>query len=408
MQGQVMQVQYGALDRFKLALKNLVPPSLKFEIRQKKGQLRHFFASLRFWQWQHTTFLLNENTAGDNTPSENTTNKINPITIHYKGRPQNKAVLKALLGVDSNTAETNNGQANINAGEVYITEHFIRDAIRIPFCLITIVKLGLPIDEILASYSKSLRRSINSERPNYRYETVIDIAKLDAIENRMLKPYAIARHDLGAAQLEPGLVRKFAQKEHGRLDVLLQGNEEVGCHLGNPYTRKGKRYWHVNRLGYPLAIFSDYKRWGEVNSINLHLALEASIQNGYDYCDYGVSLAKPGHGLIEWKRRRRGFLATHDNFSYFYMRLPKSGGAQFLWHTPMFGAEAGKPTLHLGIPDGKTDEELLARYHEMGYAGLYKVYLDCVKLPSEQFIHAIRALYVDQESQPIIITYVVG
>ena len=64
--------------------------------------------------------------------------------------------------------------------------------------------------------------------------------------------------------------------------------------------------------------------------------------------------------------------------------------------------------LHLGIPAGKTEEEMLARYHEMGYAGLYKGYLDCVKPPSAQFIDSIRALYADQESQPLVITYTVG
>jgi hypothetical protein len=385
--------QSNMLNHIASKIKNCVPASIRFEIRQKRAQLAHFFASLRFWQWQHAKFPLSES---------------NPTTIHYKGRLQNKPVLMALLGVDATTTTQINEHTNSSANEVYVTEHPMRDAICIPFALITIVKLGRSIEDIVASYSKSLRRSINSERPNYRYHAIDEIDKVDAIESSMLRPYASARHDIGAAQLQSGLVRRFAQKAHGRLDVLLQGDEEVGCHLGNPYTRKGKRYWHVNRLGYPQTVFSDYKRWGEVNSMNLHLALEAAIANGYDYCDYGVSLAKPGHGLIEWKRRRRGFLATHDNFKYFYLKLPKTGGAQFLWESPVFGVEGGKPTLHLGVPEGKTDEELLARYHEMGYAGLYKVYLDCVKPPSAQFIESIRTLYADQETQPLVITYIVG
>lgn len=382
-----MQDQW--FDQLISSAKNLIPQSLRFEIRQKKGQIKHFFGRLCFWKWQHFSFPLSENS---------------PISIHYKGRPENKPMLVALLGASAMPAKE-----GVPAGDVvYVTEHYMRDAICIPFALITIVKLGRSIEDIVASYSKSLRRSIAADRPNYRFQAIDQIEKVDAIENSMLKPYAIARHDIGAAQLEPGLVRKFAQKAHGRLDLLLQGDEEVGCHLGNPYTRQGKRYWHVNRLGYPQKVFSDYKRWGEVNSMNLHLALEAAVANGYDYCDYGVSLAKPGHGLIEWKRRRRGFLATHDNFKYFYMKLPKTGGAQFLWESPVFGVEGGKPTLHLGIPEGKTDEELLARYHEMGYAGIYKVYLDCVKPPSAQFIAAIRELYADQETQPMVITYIVG
>ena len=382
-------MQFRGLSNLILALKNGVPPSLRFEIRQKKFQLKHLFARLNYLNWQHFSFPLSET---------------NSATIHYKGRPENKALLMALLGADAAISNL-----SIPSGsKVYVTEHPMRDAICIPFALITIVKLGRSIEDIVSTYSKSLRRSINSERPNYRYQAIDNIDKVDAIENIMLKPYATARHDIGAAQLEPGLVRKFAQQQHGRLDLLMQGDEQVGCHLGNPYTRKGKRYWHVNRLGYPSSVFTDYKRWGEVNSINLHLALEAAIENGYDYCDYGVSLAKPGHGLIEWKRRRRGFLATHDNFDYFYMKLPKTGGAQFLWDSPVFGVEGGKPTLHLGIPKGKTEEEMLARYHEMGYGGLYKVYLDCVIPPSAQFLESMRALYADQDPQPLIISYIVG
>ena len=382
-------MQARGFSQLSSALKSCVPASLKFEIRQKKAQIQHFVASLNWLKWQDFSFPLSET---------------NLTTVHYKGRPENKPVLIALLGADSAVS-----YPNPPAGDkVYVTEHPMRDAICIPFYLITIVKLGRPIEDILASYSKSLRRSINSERPNYRYQAINCVDKIDSIESDMLKAYATLRHDTGAAQLGPGIVQKIAQKAYGRLDLLLQGDEEVGCHLGNPYTRKGKRYWHVNRLGYPSSVFLDYKRWGEVNSINLHLALESAIENGYDFCDYGISLAKPGHGLIEWKRRRKGFLATYNSFNYFYMKLPKTGGAQFLWDTPVFGVEGGKPTLHLGIPAGKTEEEMLARYNEMGYGGLYKVYLDCVTPPSAQFVESIRALYADHESQPMIISYVVG
>ena len=382
-------MQSRGLSKLASALISWISPSLLFEIRQIKGQLKHFFFRLNFLNWQHFSFPLSDT---------------NTSTVHYKGRPENKAMLLALLGADSTISHP-----SIPSGhKVYVTEHPMLDAICIPFFLPTIVKLGRPIEDIVASYSKSLRRSISSDRPGYRHQGIDNIGKIEAIENNMLRPYAMVRHGSGTYQLAPGVVQKFAQKAHGRLDLLLQGDEEVGCHLGNPYMRKGKRYWHINRLGYPSTVFSDHKRWGEVNSINQHLVLEAAIENGYDYCDYGVSLAKPGHGLIEWKRRRRGFLATHDNFDYFYMKLPKKGGAQFLWDSPVFGVEGGKPTLHLGVPEGKTEEEMLARYHEMGYGGLYKVYLDCVTPPSIQFVESIRALYANHDTQPIIITYVVG
>jgi hypothetical protein len=259
----------------------------------------------------------------------------------------------------------------------------------------------------MANYSRSLRRSITAQRAEYRYETVNDITKVDAIEQEMLRPYATARHDVGAFQLDSNTVKKLALTKCGRLDLLFSGEEAVGCHLGNNYVYKGKRYWHVNRFGYPHKVFSDYKLWSEVNSINLHLALEAAIENGYDYCDYGLSLARPGCGLIEWKRRRKGFLSTYGNSNYIYLKLPDNGAAKFLWDSPLFTVENGKICLHLGIPEGIADEDVAARYHEMGYGGLYKVYLQCNKPPSEKLIEMIRDLYADQESQPMIITYLV-
>jgi hypothetical protein len=164
----------------------------------------------------------------------------------------------------------------------------------------------------------------------------------------------------------------------------------------------------VNRFGYPAHIYSDYKRWGDVNAMNLHLALESAIANNYDYCDYGISLAKPGAGLIEWKRRRKGFLSSHGIYQYFYLTLPKNGAAEFLWHSPIFGVEGEAVTLHLGLPADKTEEEIKARYHEMGYGGLQKVYLHANQAPSAALIASIQILYADQASQPEVITSLVN
>lgn len=376
------------VNQIKSALQALIPVSMRFELRQKKRRLVELLKSLCFWKWQSVRFSLSET---------------NATVIYYKGNPENKASLMRLFGINSNSVPNVSPSTN----EVYMTDYPIRDSLCMPCWLSTIVKLGRPIDDILATYSRSLRRSINEERPKYHYQTITDTATVGAIEHDMLRPYAAARHDLGAYQLDSNEVKKLAQTEAGRLDLLYQGDEKVGCHLGNVYIRKGKRYWHVHRLGYTEAVFSDFKRWGEVNSINLHLALEAAIKNGYDYCDYGVSVAKPGAGLIEWKRRRKGFLSTSENFKYFYLRPPKSGAAQFFWDAPIFAVEKNKPTLHLGIPADKTDEELTLRYREMGYGGLYKVYLHCTKPPSHQFIEMIQGLYADQESQPVVVTKLV-
>lgn len=382
-----MQKQKESTNQINLWAKKFISPSARFEIKQIKGRFTQLLAGLCFWKWKSFEFPLSENSL---------------TIIHYLGRAENKPTLMALLGINLNTS-TANISSNKYTGRAFVCEFPTPNALCIPFGLTTIVKLNRPIDDIMASYSRSLRRSITGQRAEYRYEVIQDIAKIDTVEQDMLRPYAAARHDLGAAQLEPDLVRKLAKSEFGRLDLLYQGEEAVGCHLGNFYMHKGSRYWHVNRFGYPYNVFSDYKRWGDVNSINLHLALEAAIKNGYDYCDYGVSLARPGAGLIEWKRRRKGFLALNDNFNYFYLKLPKTGAAQFLWDAPVFAVERGKVTLHLGIPESKTDEEIGARYHEMGYGGIYKVYLKCIKCPGSHLIEKIQGLYADQESPPMII-----
>jgi hypothetical protein len=360
-------------------------------LKQKIGRFSSFVASLFFWKWRRFQFPLNES---------------NLTMVQYLGRPENKPSVMALLGINHDTCS---GPVAVvpHSEKIFTSDFPMRNALCLPFCLTTIVKLNRSVEDVMANYSRSLRRSITSQCSEYRYEAVNDIAKVDAIELEMLRPYATARHDVSAFQLDSDVVRKLALTTCGRLDLLFSGEEAVGCHLGNQYMHSGKRYWHVNRFGYPHTVFSDYKRWSDVNSINLHLALEAAIRNGYDYCDYGLSLARPGSGLIEWKRRRKGFLSTYGNYKYIYLRLPKSGAARFLWDSPLFAVEKGKVCLHLGIPEDKTDEDVAARYHEMGYGGIYKVYLHSVKPPSEKLIEMIQDLYLDQESQPMIVTCLV-
>jgi hypothetical protein len=135
---------------------------------------------------------------------------------------------------------------------------------------------------------------------------VMDNTDIDRIDRDMLKPYATARHDDGAIQLEPDAVRKMAHPQIGRLDVVYLGDEAVACHLGCMFIRAGKRFWSTVRFGYPEAIFSDHKRLREANSITTYLALEWALENGFDYYNIGISLGRPDSGLLQWKRRRKG------------------------------------------------------------------------------------------------------
>jgi hypothetical protein len=368
----------------KLILEKLVLRSVKYQIKRRISLTKYFISSYSFWKWRSSHFILNS------------------AQINYFGNSDNIIQLKELLGLRDQAATPEPTKINI---QINITDFPVPRALRIPATLTTVVKLDRTLEDILASYSRSLRRSIQAQRSEYRYETVANLEKIKEIESLMFKPYADARHE-NAHHLGINTLTSLATSKYGRLDLLYCGEEAVGCHLGNSYEHQDKKYWYVNRFGYPANIFNDFKRWGEVNSMNLHLSLEMAIQNGYDYCDYGTSLARPGAGLIEWKRRRKGFLAE-DYGNYFYLKFPKSGAEQFFWDSPLFNIENNKITLHLGLPNGKSDEDIMARYHEMGYGGLYKVYLHCKKEPNETLVQSMRNLYIDQDAQPIVITYII-
>lgn len=366
----------------KTVITHFISPSLKTEIRFRLLRVKGLAQSFYFWRWQYKQFQTK-------TPS---------ISVRYLG--QYPALVQVLLGVDNQNPESCQSDHTL-----WLTDFPLPRAYPIPSALTTIVPLHRTVEDIMATYASSLRRSVNKQRPQYRYEIVRDLDKIAEINQAMLMPYANARHE-NACHLDFSNITQLALSEHGRLYALYCGDELVGCHLANFYERNNQRYWHVNRFGYPEHIFADFKRWGEVNSINLHMALEEAVQGNFDFCDYGMSLAKPGAGLIEWKRRRKGRLGREAG-TQFYLTLPKKGLAQFFWDSPLFSIEKGKITLHLGIPADKTDEEVLARYHEMGYMGLFKVYLNCISQPSDTVIEGVRSLFSEETNPPMIITYFV-
>src|SRR5690606_24512746 len=114
----------------------------------------------------------------------------------------------------------------------------------------------------------------------------------------------------------------------GRLDLITLGDEVIGCHLGCEVARGGKRYWSTLRFGYCEAVFSDARKLREVNSITTFMALEWALEQGFDYYDIGLCLARPDDGLLKWKRRRGGDIDSLGNHAYLFVRLPKTGTAK--------------------------------------------------------------------------------
>ncbi len=70
----------------------------------------------------------------------------------------------------------------------------------------------------------------------------------------------------------------------------------------------------------------------------------------------------------------------------------------------MFAVEGDKLTLHLGLPDGPSDEEVASRYHEMVFGGLHKIYLYGAKSSAEAFLETLRSRYATVNAPPLMET----
>lgn len=363
----------------------LVPPSLRFELREVTAFLREQLGRACLWRWKIVRFKLRDDSQ---------------FNILYVGRKNKLEKAKALLAANGDHDAKPLGKA-VSKQTAFVYDAPVPGALCVPFLLSSIIPLGRPIEEITENFHSQLRRDLRKYLTSYRLQQVMDSDEIERIDREMLRPYAIARHGVAASQIGLDEVKRVAQK-YGRLDLLLLGDDVVGCQLEHEFSRGGKRFWTSMRCGYPESVFSDPKIFRDSNAINIHLALEWAIENGYDYYDMGVAMGRPGDGLLEWKRRRGGELDTMGNGTYFYIRLPKEGAAQFLWDAPLFSVERKKLSLHLGLPDGPNDEEIATHYREMGYRGLFKVCLHCAKIPNEQLLETLRGLYAHQKPPPIL------
>ena len=366
-----------------LLYRQFATPSLRFELREKIAWLREQFGRLQLWNWEIARFTDTSSKTYD---------------IIYIGRKARRDLAKSILGVNQDV-NVSYPEGTLPNRKVLVSEMPVPGALQVPWYLITIIPLGQPLEELTARYNKKLRQLLRNARERYHTQQALDDADIDRANRELLMPYATARRGDAAVQLQPDEVRKMAQ-EAGRLDLLYREGELVGCHLGYPISRLGKRYWAGLRVGFSNDVFSDSKLLHEVNSINNYLALEWAAKNGFDFYDNGTSLARPDDGLLQWKRRRGGAVDKAGNHVYFYVRLPKDGVAQFLWDAPLFAVEQHNLTLHLGVPEGLGKEEVAGRYRGMGFGGLFKVYLHCAKPVDGNLLGMLRELYKHEESPP--------
>ncbi|WP_458377608.1 hypothetical protein [Pseudomonas fluorescens] len=370
-------------------MRRLLTPSMRFELRKSVAWLRDILGRACFWRWEIVRFKLREDSLYD---------------ILYVGRKSQREFVKVLLGVQSQTVD---GQLKLGKSDrtVVVSEMPTPGALYVPQYLSAVVPLSRSIDEITARYNTELRRNLRKNRLRYRMKQALNDDEIEIADREMLQPYAAARHGSAASQIEAQEVHRVA-KVAGRLDLVLLEDEVVACHLGCVVTRAGKRYWSTVRFGYPDVVFSDTKKLREVNSITTFMALEWAIENGFDYYDIGTCLARPDDGLLEWKRRRGGDVDTLGNHGYLFVQLPRTGAAQFLWEAPLFAVEGKNLTLHLGLPDGPSDEEVANRYREMGFGGLSRIYIHCSRVPGEVLLDTLRSRYAHLKSPPVLETVV--
>lgn len=366
-------------------IRKLISPSTRFKIRKVAAWLQDILGRACFWRWEVVRFKLRNDS---------------PYDVLYIGRKTSRAMAKLLMGAQPHGVDSASTAIESNA-KVLVSEMPNPGALSVPHYLSAIVPLGRPLEDIIATYNSELRRNLRKTRSRYRMQQALTDEEIERVDREMLQPYAKARHGASAKQLATDEVLRVA-KTTGRLDLIMLDDEVVACHLGCVITRDAKRYWSTVRFGYPEAIFSDAKKLREVNSITTFMALEWAIEQGFDYYDIGQCLARPDDGLLEWKRRRGGDVDTLGNHAYLFVRLPKVGAAQFLWDSPLFAVEDDKLTLHLGLPDGPSEEEIGSRYREMGFGGLFKIYLYCARRPSEVLIDTLRSRYAHLPSPPMV------
>jgi len=362
---------------------------MRYEIRSASARLRGILDRACLWRWEIARFRLQQES---------------PHEFLYVGRKNQREMAKLLIGGKA----PGNGPVGDGAPQPTESDHVVMvsevpttGALNVPVYLSAVVPLGRSLEDITARYDSELRRNIRKNRPLYRVRQALLDEEIEWADREMLRPYAEARQGIHAAQLSTQEVFRLA-KTAGRLDLIMLGDEVVACHLGCVITRGGKRYWSTMRFGYTEAIFSDAKKLREVNSITTFMALEWAIEHGFDYYDIGLCVARPDDGLLKWKRRRGGDIDSLSNHAYMFIRLPKANTARFLWDTPLFAFEGKELTLHLGLPDGPSAEEVADRYREMVFGGLDKIYLYCADNSGEQFLETLRSRYANVQASPVL------
>ncbi len=330
------------------------------------------------------------------------------IQVRYIGRKSHRELALLLLNAGPVEVTEASGQHSLAGPELLIVEAPFPGALRVPAYVRAIIPLKRPVASIEAEYGAKLWRVVRRAKCKCHVRRAASPEAVTHIDEAMLRPYASERYGPMAVQLSAEEVQRTASHKFGRLDVLYEDDQAVACFLGLAELRRGRSYWNALRFGFPQSVFSDPKRLHEFNSMNLFSATEWAINNGFDFLDIGQGIGRPDDGTLSWKRRRGGWIDASFELQFFFVRLPNGCEAEFLWKTPVFSSSSQGLSLHIGIPNGPTVEEIAARYREMGFGGLCCIQLHCHSEPSTELVDALKRLYSRYEHPPEFRTNVNG
>jgi len=351
-------------------LREVIPPHVRLAVRSAALGVRLAAARAPLWRWESASLT---------APGA-------PVAVRYVGRPSERGRAASLLGLEARAG------AAPARGSAILSEAPLPGSLRIPWSLHAVVALDRPMEQIVAGFSGDTRRLLRKEQEGFRLEPVRDGATVDRLRGEMLEPYARARHGEGAVQLAPAALRRMALHA-GRMDVVVERGVAVACHVGYGFERAGRRRWVQARFGCPPGVSSDPHRMRVVNAVAMHLGLLQAAADRYDEYDMGACPARPDDGLVQWKRRRGGALDASFPEGAFWLRLPREGRAELLWHSPVFALEHGGVDLHLGLPESRSDELACTRYRELGFRGLARTWLHAARPTGPELLDLFRSTY---------------
>lgn len=309
--------------------------------------------------------------------------------LAFLGRGEELYRVGEILGLE--LAERGAGLPEwFDASTALFSEAPLPGALRVPGQLRTVVPLGRSLDAIVAGYEPELRRRLRHLGARCTTRVVDDPGEVARVNREMLVPFALARHQEHAWVFPEADVQRLARE--GRLELVMLDGAPVAAQLGCGVERAAGRVWAALRFGYPEAVFSDPQRLSEANTLNAFRALQYAVTTGHDELDFGTSTACPEGGLLQFKRRRGGMLSTLGCQPFFWLRLPRAPAA-FLWRCPLFSVERGGLVLHLGLPLGVADQEVLARLRKLAFGGLLAVRLHADHDVGRELLPAAREVF---------------